>query len=209
MFGRKNEKAQPEPAVEPVEEKDPEPSVSSNYTPPKGRPTPSRKEREATRRQPLVVTDRKAAKAAEREAAAQLRQRQAEALRTGDERYLPAQHRGKQRRFIRDYVDARHNLGDYLMYVLLACVILGLFVSGIPLGFASHTYPVAMIVMYSYLLLTVIDLWFLWRKLKRTLNDVFGEVQRGSLSYVIGRVVTLNRRFRQPKPQVKYGEYPR
>ena len=100
--------------VQPQVVEEPQAPVNPKFTPKKGRPTPSRKEQQAARRQPLVVSDRKEAKAREREAMAKARERQNDALMGGDQRYLPAVDRGSQRRYIRDYVDARRNLGDFI-----------------------------------------------------------------------------------------------
>ena len=87
----------------------------------KNRPTPRRREQEAARKRPLVVADRKAARQADRlkrrEASAKMRQ----AMVTGDDAHLPARDKGPERRFIRDHVDARWNLGDRaLTYTLSA-----------------------------------------------------------------------------------------
>ena len=142
---------------------------NSGYTAPKGRPTPSRKEREAARRKPIVGGDRQAAKEAQREQRAQDRKLHAHALRTGDEKYekyLPAQHQGRQRRFVRDYVDARRNVGDYMLYVLGGCLLIGLIFAGTQLSFAPQVYTATVYIMYGYLFLFALDLWFLWRKLK-------------------------------------------
>lgn len=95
------------------------------YTAPKGRPTPSRKEQQAARRKPLVVEDRKAAKEAERQARREQQIREQQALKTGDEKNMPLKDRGKQRRYIRDYVDARFNIGDYMIIILLIFMVLG------------------------------------------------------------------------------------
>src|SRR5262245_47732826 len=77
----------------------------------KGRPTPSRKEAEAARKAGFKKPRNR------REAAEQRRQRARaervktqEAMRTGDDRYLPPQDKGPVRRFARDYVDARYSL---------------------------------------------------------------------------------------------------
>ena len=130
VFGRKKEKAEAE-AVQPQVVEEPQAPVNPKFTPKKGRPTPSRKEQQAARRQPLVVNDRKEAKAREREAMAKARERQNDALMGGDQRYLPAVDRGSQRRYIRDYVDARRNLGDFMLAVLLVLLIGGWIAQGV------------------------------------------------------------------------------
>ena len=205
MFKRKNDdssatasvradKAQPEKDAlnSPV-------SSDPKYTPPKGKPTPSRKEREAARKKPLVVTDRKAAKAAEREALREQRAREQRALQTGDEKYMPLKDKGKQRRYIRDYVDARFNVGDYMLVLIFLFFILGWFVPSYQLQFSFA--------MYALLLLFVLDLWIMWRGLKKKLLAKFGEIESGAAMYAINRPM-MPRRFRLPKPQVKRGQYP-
>jgi len=74
----------------------------------KGRPTPSRKEAEAARKaRAKVPRTRKEMAAAQKlqrnESSTQMRQ----AMRNGDDRFLPARDKGPVRRFIRDYVDSR------------------------------------------------------------------------------------------------------
>ena len=61
---------------------------------------------------------------------AKARERQNDALMGGDQRYLPAVDRGSQRRYIRDYIDARRNIGDVMLFVMLAFFIFTLFIPG-------------------------------------------------------------------------------
>ncbi len=49
-----------------------------------------------------------------------------QALDTGDEKFLPLRDKGPQKRFARDYVDARFSLGEYLMFGALVFVIISL-----------------------------------------------------------------------------------
>lgn len=208
VFGRKKEKAEAE-AVQPQVVEEPQAPVNPKFTPKKGRPTPSRKEQQAARRQPLVVNDRKEAKAREREAMAKARERQNDALMGGDQRYLPAVDRGAQRRYIRDYVDARRNLGDFMLAVLLVLLIGGWIAQGVA-GTSTAAAPIyygSVYAMYALMILWVVDYFILWRGLKKKLIAKFDEVQRGSGMYAFNRVMMI-RRMRRPVPMVKYGEYP-
>lgn len=166
----------------------------------KGRPTPTRKEREAARKRPLVPDDRKIAKQKEREAAREARLRQNQAMQTGDDRFLPIRDRGPQRRFIRDYVDARFNVGDYFIVILLVIFVVGLLM---PLPVQQYT----SYVMWIFIALWILDFFVLWRKLKKLVVEKFGSAEAGSGMYVFNRVMMI-RRLRMPKPQVKRGEYP-
>lgn len=198
MFGRNKKTEDVQEEVQQASLSQPE-NTSSSYTAPKGRPTPSRKEREAARRTPLVPADRKAAKEAQREADREFRARQQHALQTGDERYLPANDKGPQRRYIRDYVDARINVGDYLLVLILASFIVGLFAP----GFQQYS----VLVMWAFILLWILDYSIMWRGLKKKLTDKFGEIEPRSGFYAFNRVMMI-RRFRLPKPMVKRGDYP-
>ncbi|WP_246036171.1 DUF3043 domain-containing protein [Sinomonas susongensis] len=194
MFGRKNE-----PAVESAgqpEEKPTAPLVG------KGAPTPRRKDREAARRRPLVPTDRKASRAAERQAAADERMRVRQALQTGDERHLPLKDRGPQKRFARDTVDARINIGEYLMFGALAFVVISFIV---PQASAAQVYILA--AFWIVFILVILDTLWLSRILKKRLTAKFGEVERGTVWYGSMRALQF-RPLRLPKPQVTRGQYP-
>ena len=94
----------------------------------KGAPTPKRNAQEAARKRPLVPEDRKASKAAERVAVQDQRVKMRQALDTGDEKFLPLRDKGPQKRYVRDFVDARFSLGEYLMFGALVFVIVSLLV---------------------------------------------------------------------------------
>ncbi len=170
----------------------------------KGRPTPRRSTAEAARKRPLVPTDRKAAARTQRAAAREQRDREYKAMQTGDEKNLPLRDRGPVKRWIRDYVDARRNLGEYFLPVALVMVF-STFVTAnnITAGI------VVIMVLYLVVVVTIADAFILSRVLKRRLNARFGEakVPRGSLMYGVLRAFQI-RRTRLPRPQVKRGEYP-
>ena len=92
----------------------------------KGRPTPSRKEAEAANKaRAKVPRTRKEMAAAQKlqrsESSTQMRQ----AMRNGDDRFLPARDKGPVRRFIRDYVDSRFSFIELLIPLMLVVLILG------------------------------------------------------------------------------------
>ncbi len=170
----------------------------------KGRPTPKRKEVEAARRRPLGSTDRKAAAKKQRAAARTAREREYQALQTGDERYLPARDKGPVKRWVRDYVDARRSLGEFFLPLSIGMLLATfLTANSVVAGL------VTIVVLYLIVAATIIDAFVLSRILKKRLARRFGEqnVPRGSLMYGVLRAFQI-RRTRLPKPQVKRGEYP-
>lgn len=169
----------------------------------KGRPTPKRKESEAANKRPLVPSDRRAAAKDAREKQRTVRERQYKAMQTGDERYMPPRDKGPVKRYVRAYVDARWNLGEFFLpvaFVFIAAVMLS---SGNP-GFAA----ILIMVLYAFLILTVIDGFLMWRGLRKRLAAKFGEVPRGNVLYAVARGFQL-RRLRMPKPlEKKHGVFP-
>ncbi len=179
----------------------------------KGRPTPKRKQAEARNLRPLVPKDRKASRKA---AKARIRARedaQYEAMRTGDIDHMPKSERLPWRIYIRDYVDARFNLLEWIfpaIILMFVATLMGMFVG--PQHYATFTMVVT-ILLYGYLIVALVDTWLMWRKLKRLLIDKFGErsVAKGSrsASYAWQRAMMV-RLWRVPKPsQSKRGHWPK
>lgn len=178
----------------------PEPSAALRQTPGKGRPTPSRREREAARRRPLVPQDRKAAKAQSRDSAREQRLRAQAGMAAGDERYLGPRDKGPQRRFARDWVDSRINLGEYLMVIALVALVVLFF----PFQYVA-TYGVY--VIWALMILGIIDAVLSTGRMKKAMQAKFGTVDPGVRWYAAMRGFTM-RRLRLPKPQVARGERP-
>ncbi|ACQ80136.1 putative integral membrane protein [Beutenbergia cavernae DSM 12333] len=170
----------------------------------KGRPTPKRREAEAKNRRPLVQNDRKAAARENRVKASEARAKMNEAMVTGDDRYLPARDKGPVRRYIRDYIDARWNLGEFFLPVSLAVVLVILF-----LGNRPELAIYVILGLYAVVLIAVVDAVITASIMKRKLVAKFGvgKIPRGSVLYAVMRAFQI-RRTRMPKPQVKRGEYP-
>ena len=166
----------------------------------KGRPTPTRKEQEAARRRPLVPEDRKAAKAESKQAERQRRAQAQAGMAAGDERYLGPRDAGPQRRFARDWVDSRFNVGEYvLIFLLLVFLILFLPVQSLAMTLIW--------VVYGYVALSIIDAVIMSQRMHKAMQRKFGTVQRGKRWYASMRAFTI-RRLRLPKPQVWRGERP-
>jgi len=191
------------------------PATSTTPTPEKqggkGRPTPRRREAEQRNRHPVVGSprlspnatkeERKAARAAQRQALSAERMKAREAMITGDERYLPAQHRGPAKRFARDYVDSRWNLGELLLPVALVVLLLGL----VPRLQALSLLLVP--ALYVFALVVIVNGVFMARRINRMAVERFGEGARGVGRYGALRSAQV-RRFRMPKPMVKRGQPP-
>lgn len=199
MFGRKKDQA-PDPQVTPASNEQIDRSRDPQSA--KGVPTPSRKAQEEARKRPLVPNDRVAAKGAARDARREEQARMRRALDTGEERFLPARDKGPQKRYVRDYVDARFSLGEYVMFAALAIVLLTVVIP--PTNDATLVLFAAFWVMVAGV---AVDVWIMTRKLKRLLVAKFGSVDPGVVWYASMRAMQF-RRLRLPKPLVRRGEWP-
>ena len=90
----------------------------------KGAPTPSRAAQEAARKRPLVPDDRKEAAKQARAKAAESREKARVGMAMGEEKYLPMRDRGPQKKYVRDYIDARFSVGEVLIPVMFAVIVL-------------------------------------------------------------------------------------
>lgn len=167
----------------------------------KGRPTPTRAEREAARKRPLVANT----KEAKARARAELRERQDRArigMANGEEKYLPLRDRGPQKRFARDYTDAGWHLGEALMPAMVLVII----ATFIPLDFFQYWSFVA---LWIFIFFVIGDMVILSRTVKKKAAAKFGADKRekGLGWYAAMRSVQM-RFMRLPKPQVKRGQYP-
>lgn len=173
----------------------------------KGRPTPRRKAAEARGLRPVVPTDRKAAKREAREARQDAIRRQQEAMRTGEDRYLPARDKGPIKRYIRDYVDARFRIGE--LFMPLALILLVLSFAASYMAQTSALY--AMVAIYAVLFLAIGDCALCWWQVRRRLHAKFGRErvrEQGIIFFYIFSRCMQPRRLRQPAAQVARREYP-
>ncbi|MET3567668.1 MULTISPECIES: DUF3043 domain-containing protein [Microbacteriaceae] len=168
----------------------------------KGAPTPSRRQQEAARKRPLVPTDRKEAARVARQKQAEAREKARIGMAAGDDRYLTARDRGPQRRYVRDYVDARFSIGEFLIPVMLIVIIL----TFLPW---PEMQVYGLFALWGFFLIAVIDCFVLGFLVRKRIGAKFGttKVERGLRWYAAMRALQL-RVMRLPKPQVKRGQFP-
>ncbi|WP_427868980.1 DUF3043 domain-containing protein [Leucobacter luti] len=167
----------------------------------KGRPTPSRKQAEAANVRPIVGSKDKTVQKELRKQQADARERARIGMMEGDERYLTARDKGPQRRYVREYVDARWNIGEMLIPMMLVVLVMT-FIPGI-------IQVVSLFVIWGFVALAVLDAVFLGMRLKKRLAERFGadKVQPGFRWYAAMRAFQF-RPLRVPKPQNKRGSFP-
>jgi hypothetical protein len=166
----------------------------------KGHATPTRRERELARKRPLVSADRSAAKKQDRAAMQVERERQRVGMANGEEKFLPARDRGVQKRYVRDYVDARISVGEGLIPVMVLVILLTFF--NIPAVQVS-----AMLLLYVFFAAAIIDALIVGQILTKRINAKYGDKAEKVRWYAAMRGFQL-RVMRLPKPQVKRGAWP-
>jgi Protein of unknown function (DUF3043) len=171
----------------------------SQKTDGKGRPTPTRKEAEEARKQRLATSKgRKGSSAVARQRASDQRAKVRQAMETGDERYLPERDRGPVKKFIRDYIDSRRTIGEWLLIVFFVVIVIGWTVPAAA-ALSSWGFLAVLLAMFA-------DSVRIIRGLKSEIPKRFGDGQTTGISmYAVMRAWQL-RRLRLPKPQVKHGD---
>ena len=166
----------------------------------KNRPTPRRRDQEAANKRPLIVTDRKAARSQDKTARREALAKQRQGMLTGDDRYLPSRDKGPRRRFIRDSVDARWNIGEFMLPVMLLVLLL---------SFVKTQWALlgVFVLVYGLIAVAVLDAVLMWFRVKKKVQARFGDAERGDAWYAIMRAFQM-RRTRMPKPQVARGQHP-
>ncbi|MPY82698.1 MAG: DUF3043 domain-containing protein [Actinophytocola sp.] len=186
---------------------------SRAHTPKKGRATPSRRDAESRRRGPVAPppkTTREAMKrsrevrksnpTSKEDRKAMMRERR-ERMMAGDDRYLLPRDRGPVKAFVRDCIDARHNL-------------LGLFMPLAILVFISLLVPNmevqrwATLITMAMLAAMVIEGFYNGRRIAQLARENFPKEDiknRTIIWYAFIRASQI-RRLRVPKPRVKPGD---
>lgn len=212
MFGRKNTDADPALAGEHAIDD----SVSLTSEEPtnsrkKKGPTPTRKQAQQRNYRPVVASKKTMTKEERRELRQQQREKQnetwqleQEAMRTGDERNMPARYKGVERRFARDYVDARFNLAAAFIPMAIL-FIFTIFLQGV----SPKIFFFATIAFYVIFIAMAIDAWIAGRNARTLVAYKFGEkrVPR-RIAWDMFTRVFMPGRWRRPWPQTKRGKYP-
>jgi len=181
LFRRNSQPATPEPTT----------TLESAPTGKKDRPTPTRKEAEAARRQRMNTTLSK-----KQSRAAASRQSRSERMKT-----ISAREAVPEKVLMRDYIDARFNLGEFLLpsvVVILAVTLLGSYWPVVTL--------IATMAMYLFIIGVFVDGYLMWRGFKKVLAKRLPKASpKGLLLYGTTRSTQI-RRFRSPAPRIKRGE---
>ncbi|WP_394551905.1 DUF3043 domain-containing protein [Agromyces sp. MMS24-JH15] len=166
----------------------------------KGAPTPSRAQQEAARKRPLVPDDRKEASRQAKAKLADQRERARIGMANGEEKYLPIRDRGPQKKFVRDYVDARFSVGEALIPVMFLVIIL----TFVP---SLEVQTISILLLWTFFAVAVIDVVIMGQVLTKRLQAKYGDRAERVRWYAAMRALQM-RVLRLPKPQVKRRQYP-
>ena len=170
----------------------------------KGRPTPKRSVAEKRRAPVAAPTNRREAAKQSRQQSALRRNDARKALVAGDERALPARDRGPIRRYVRDWVDGKRNLAEFLLPGIIIFYFPTLLTSGSTRNLFSYLLTAVVLVM-------AVELTILVTLLSRAIKREFpqgGPGRKGAVRYGALRLAAI-RMFRLPKPAVRRGQDPR
>ena len=176
----------------------------------KGRPTPKRREANQKHNAFAPIKSREEKQRARAEAKASRTAARAAYMR-GDESALPARDRGPVKRFVRNYIDSRRSIGEFFLPIIFVVLLLTIIpttatknAEGLPQ--VPMTQVISIAIMYTVLVISVLDGVRLNRKIKKLVNEKFpGQPTRGLGMYGWLRSTQM-RRMRTPKPQVKAGD---
>ncbi|MEJ6548718.1 DUF3043 domain-containing protein [Corynebacterium sp. USCH3] len=202
------------------------PLTPKGYTPKKGRPTPKRNEverstgvrrthfdapmtpKEARQRKKdyknsMSKEEFKEVKRKQRDEAAESRRKANERMMAGDPNYLLARDQGKEKLFVRNYVDAHRYLMNYFLPIALVVVVVMILGTRMPV--IANYISLFMLVI---ILILVVEGLFLARKVNRLVNDRFPDNSFGkwALGFYAFTRATMIRKMRTPAPQVNVGD---
>ncbi|WP_197714710.1 DUF3043 domain-containing protein [Corynebacterium alimapuense] len=197
-------------------------SRPKSYTPPKGRPTPRRRDVEIERgvmrdpagpsggllgnaknkelKKSMSKEEWKEHKRRERAKSREQSQAVNAAMDRGEEKYLLPRDKGVERRFVRDWIDSRRFLNNYVMPVALGLLVILFIGTWLP-TVANVMSLFAMILMFAFFMEGV----WLARRANRATRAKFPNTSAAGFGlgfYAYSRA-TQPRKWRSPKPQVE------
>lgn len=200
--------------------------ASKAFTPKKGRPTPKRNEVERQhgvrrtaydapttpgqarkRRKELKASmskaEYKAMKQRKRDEKARERRKVNERMMAGEEAYLMDRDKGREKRFVRDWVDAHRYLMNLFLPMTLAVIVVMIFGMSNP-----NLANLASLVVMAIFLIMVVEGIVLGRRINREVNERFPDNTYGKfgLGFYAFTRATMIRRLRTPAPQKNVGD---
>lgn len=198
--------------------------LPKGYTPPKGKPTPTRREREISRG---VIRDPSATSAAQagqrrkelkksmskeewkeykRKERAETRERNRlhrERLDSGDERYLMERDKGDERRYARNWVDSKRFFNNLFMPFAVVLLVALFFLS-----FAPDVYEVLSGILWVAIVAFLIEGLIIGRRVNKATRLKFPETTETGfrLGFYAWSRATQPRKWRTPRPQVEIGD---
>lgn len=165
----------------------------------KGKPTPKRKDVTVKPGASLAPAKTRAERKAQKEELRAARVAQRNAFMRGDENALPLRDRGPVRRYVRNVVDSRFNIGEYFLPIIFIVLLMSMTRNQIVALFG-------ILIMYLALFIAIVDGWLLGRRVKKRVTEKFpNESTKGLALYAFLRSTQM-RRMRAPRPLVKRGE---
>lgn len=168
-------------------------SASDHAKVSKGAPTPTRKQAEEARRQRInpVLTGKEA------------RAKERDTRRANQQKAMAAQDALPERVLMRDYIDARWNVAEFLLPIWVLVLAISLLGTRWPALIMVSTFGV-----WILLAIAVVDLYLMWRGFKKLLSAKLPHSSsRGLLMLAINRSISI-RPWRTPPPRVKRGQKP-
>jgi len=110
-----------------------------------------------------------------------------------------ARDKGPQKRYARNFIDSRWMVGEFMMFFILAFLVVSLTFSG---NLAVQMY--VQVALWVLIAVIIIEAIVTTSILKRRLVSKFGSLDRGVRMYATMRGMQF-RKLRLPKPQVKRG----
>jgi hypothetical protein len=162
----------------------------------KGRPTPTRKEREAANLKPLVGNKSKEAREQARIQQRDSRLKARAAMMAGEEKYLLGRDQGPQRKIAREIIDGRYTLIEGLMPLMIVFLIV---TSITPVAANNLITLVMVLVLFTDSMEPTIMHRMIGARIKERLGATT-KMQKGTWFYVFTRGMQP-RPLRIPKPK--------